>query len=124
MADTESELARLRADGVGPDRLIDVSCFFSHFSSTPEQRRPFARRIQAAGFDDIGCDEEVTGDGHWHHWSHSPAIGSSVGSPSPPRARPVLSGRRERADQTDVALRPREALRAAALADDFRELTA
>ena len=72
---TESELRRLAQDGLRPTERIWITHFFRHFGSSQGERRAFREALLAAGFGtggrdaEIGTDEEVTGDGYWHHWS-------------------------------------------------------
>jgi Regulator of ribonuclease activity B len=68
---TEDELALLREDGVAADTLIWTAHFFSHPHSAWEARQAFRDALRAAGFTGIGSDEELAGDGYWHHWSHT-----------------------------------------------------
>jgi hypothetical protein len=71
------ELQRLAADGLPRETRIWVTHFFSHFGSTKGQRHAFREAVRDAGFGtpgphtEIGSDEEVTGDGYWHHWAHT-----------------------------------------------------
>jgi hypothetical protein len=71
----EEELRRLAEGGVSPSDRVWVTHFFSHFTSSEEERRTFREALVASGFGSgdheakIGTDEEVTGDGLWHHWS-------------------------------------------------------
>ncbi len=64
----------LERDGLPPERRIWVSHFFSHFGSTQSQRQAFRDQLRAAGFGaggEVASDEEVTGDGYWHHYAHT-----------------------------------------------------
>jgi hypothetical protein len=71
----EDELERLAADALPPGTRVWVTHFFSHFFSTWEQRHTFRAALREAGFgtpgdfQEIGSDEEITGDGYWHHWA-------------------------------------------------------
>lgn len=72
---TEDELRRMKADGLPPGSRVWVSHYFSHFGSTHEQRVVFHAALRDGGFGtpgrvaEIGADEEITGDGYWHHWA-------------------------------------------------------
>jgi hypothetical protein len=71
VAKTEEELAKLGEDQVDRDHLIWTEYFFSHFFSEWHERQAFREALRAAGFTGIGSDEEMSGDGYWHHWSHT-----------------------------------------------------
>jgi hypothetical protein len=71
VAETEEELGELRKNQVGRDHLIWTAYFFSHFFSEWSERQTFREALRAAGFTGIGSDEELSGDGYWHHWSHT-----------------------------------------------------
>jgi hypothetical protein len=72
---TEDELQSLRADRLQPGSRVWVCHYFSHFGSTSDQRLAFQRALREDGFGtpgrvrEIGADEEITGDGYWHHWA-------------------------------------------------------
>ncbi len=71
MAATEEELARLAQEGVPADQLIWTAYSFSHFLSQRGKRHAFRDALTGAGFTDCGTTEELTGNGYWHHWSHT-----------------------------------------------------
>jgi hypothetical protein len=71
MLTTAEELAKLDEARVEPDHLIWTEYFFSHFGSQKSQRQAFREALRAGGFTGIGSDEEVSGNGYWHHWSHT-----------------------------------------------------
>jgi hypothetical protein len=71
---TEEEIARLEGDRLGQEGRIWVSHFFSHFGSSRPERQAFRDQMTDAGFGvggEVGSDEEVTGDGYWHHYAHT-----------------------------------------------------
>jgi hypothetical protein len=65
--------------GADPPRR-DVTYFFSHFQSTWSERARFKQALRSAGFHEpenarsVGSDEEITGDGHWHHWAFTRVV--------------------------------------------------
>jgi hypothetical protein len=80
LAATDDELARLALDVVPPDRLVWTAYFFSHFFSEWDERQAFREALLAADFTGVGSDEELSGNGYWHHWSHTirPADGDGL----------------------------------------------
>ena len=72
---TDEELAKLAADELPSDSSIWVSHFFSHFGSSYAEREAFHDALREAGFGtpsrftEVGADEELEGDGYWHHWA-------------------------------------------------------
>jgi hypothetical protein len=71
MSETEAELQRLSREGVPHDRLILTAYFFTHIPSEWDERQRFRVALCAAGFTRVGTTEELTGDGCWHHYSHT-----------------------------------------------------
>ncbi len=75
MPRAEDELRVLEAARVPAGTRVWVTHFFSHFGSSFTERTRFQEALAAAGFGTEGkftpidADEEVAGDGHWHHWS-------------------------------------------------------
>lgn len=75
MTNTEEELAKLEADALAPGTRIWVTHFFSHFGSSYAERAAFHDALRQSGFGtpgrftEIGADEELEGDGYWHHWA-------------------------------------------------------
>jgi hypothetical protein len=70
----EEELRRLDADGLLPHDRIWVGHFFSHFGAEWEERQKFREALRGAGFGvrgEVNSDEEITGDGYWHHWAYT-----------------------------------------------------
>jgi hypothetical protein len=76
---TEDEIQKLQADDLPAGARIWVAHFFSHFNSTYAQHDAFRRDLEAAGFGTpsagfprpIDSDEEIEGDGFWHHWAYT-----------------------------------------------------
>jgi Regulator of ribonuclease activity B len=69
---TTDELERLRAERVSPDEHMWVAHYFSHFGSSRSERTAFRAELKSAGFGESGevsADEEITGDGYWHHYA-------------------------------------------------------
>jgi lincosamide nucleotidyltransferase A/C/D/E len=53
---------------------IWVAHFFSHFGASRDELRRFERALFVAGFGrdgELGYEEEVEGDGNFHHWTHT-----------------------------------------------------
>jgi hypothetical protein len=81
---TDEELRRLEEDRLAPGTLVWVTHFFSHFGSSYEQQAAFQDELRANGFGtpgpfrEIGADEELTGDGYWHHWAFTALKASPV----------------------------------------------
>ena len=71
MSETEAELQRLSEEEVPPDRLIWTAYFFTHIPSEWGERQRFRAALRAAGFTGVGTDEELSGSGCWHHYSHT-----------------------------------------------------
>lgn len=71
MSQTEAELQRLGQEGVPHHRLILTAYFFTHIPSEWDERQRFRAALRAAGFTRVGTTEELTGDGCWHHYSHT-----------------------------------------------------
>jgi hypothetical protein len=73
---TGGQLALLRKDRLDPETQVWVTYFFGHVGSSEAEREAFRDALAATGVgtpstgfpDPIGTDEEVTGDGYWHHW--------------------------------------------------------
>jgi hypothetical protein len=67
---TDQELERLANDRLPPGSRIWTTHFFSHFYSSEGERERFRAELNANGFGPaIGSDEEVSGNGYWHHWA-------------------------------------------------------
>ncbi len=72
---TDEELAKLESDALPPGTRVWVTHFFRHFGSSYAERTAFHDALRAAGFGtpgkvtEIGADEELTGNGYWHHWA-------------------------------------------------------
>jgi hypothetical protein len=72
---TSNELAALRSDELPDGVGVWVTHRFRHPGASDEQRAAFHVALRTAGFGtpgthtEIGADEELTGDGHWHHWA-------------------------------------------------------
>ena len=76
---------------------IWVAHFFSHFGASREETRRFEHALFAAGFGnggELGYDEELEGDGYWHHWTYTaiPASGVAKASASLTAATAASSG--------------------------------
>jgi hypothetical protein len=71
MSNTGAELDRLSKERVPPDRLMVAAYYFTHVPSDWDQRQRFRAGLRAAGFARVGTTEELTGDGCWHHYSHT-----------------------------------------------------
>ena len=79
---TDQELDGLRADQLPDGALVWVTHFFTHIGSTYEEHAVFHAALRAASFGtpgrfiEIGVDEELTGDGCWHHGARTrlPAV--------------------------------------------------
>ena len=75
----EEELAKLQAEGTPPEARVWVTHRFSHFGSDEAEREAFREALRAGGFGtpgnftEIGSDEELEGDGYWHHWAFTVA---------------------------------------------------
>jgi hypothetical protein len=77
--ETDDELDRLAADALPPGTRIRVSHFFTHVGATDRELQAFLAGLREAGFGrpldsdhtEISSDEELPGDGCWHHWAHS-----------------------------------------------------
>lgn len=77
---TAEELEKLRAEDLSPDDQIWLAHYFSHFGSSLTERRAFREDLRSAGFGvdgEVSADEEITGDGFWHHYAFT-RIAASV----------------------------------------------
>jgi hypothetical protein len=89
----------LRAGEVPEGAQVWVTHFFSHPGSSLLDRRGFHDALRAAGFGtpgahtEIDADEEVAGDGFWHHWAFTviPASEASLAA-ADHRARDIADG--------------------------------
>jgi hypothetical protein len=76
---TEEELAKLEAEGTPTEARVWVTHRFGHFGSEEAEREAFREALRTGGFGtqgdfaEIGSDEELEGDGYWHHWSFTVA---------------------------------------------------
>src|SRR5947209_4245627 len=72
---TEEELRQLEADNLERGTRVWTTHFCSHFGSSETERSDFRDALRQAGFGTTGrfaqiaTDEEVSGDGYWHHWA-------------------------------------------------------
>jgi hypothetical protein len=72
VSSTETEIARLRAEGVGPTDRVRVAHYFSHFGSSWSERQAFREALLSAGFGaggEVDSDIEWKNDYYWHHWA-------------------------------------------------------
>lgn len=72
--ETDDELRRLKADSFSQGDRIWVAHFFSHFHSPWAERFYLREALKGSGFGiggDVDSDEEITGDGYWHHWAYT-----------------------------------------------------
>jgi hypothetical protein len=72
---SDQELHKLANDCLPAQTRIWVTHFFSDFWSSEPERAAFRAALRGAGFGtrvkthaEIGSDEELEGDGLWHHW--------------------------------------------------------
>jgi hypothetical protein len=84
---TEDELRKLQADGIPASAHVWVTHNFSHVGASCDELAKFREALAANGFgtssdrhpDPIGSDEEVEGDGYWHHYAFT-VVEASPGS--------------------------------------------
>src|SRR4051812_22990840 len=76
---TDVELKRLANDRLPAGTRIWTTHLFSQFYSSEDEREQFRAELRASGFGpEIGSDEEVSGNGYWHHWAFTKLLADSA----------------------------------------------